>query len=80
MREVLNTAASANRYDKISVKFWRAILNNNGSRASPKDTGVNYGQIYRSRQYTQTEHDAAYVNLDDMDDHGYLPGEAGYSA
>ena len=78
MREVLNTAASSNKYDKISVKFWRAILNNNGSRASPKDTGILPGQVYRSRQYTPDDYKSIEVNLDELDSHGRLPGEAGY--
>ena len=64
MREVLTEAAQSNSRERVSVKFWRAILQGKG-RDSPKDSGVGYGQVLRQRDYSQDYWKSIEVNLDE---------------
>ena len=60
MREVLNTAALSDTRGKVTVQYWRAILNGNGkSRGKPPDGGA-----YLHRQYSDADFRAMEVDLD----------------
>lgn len=77
MRETLERACQSNSRERVTVNFWRAILQGKG-RDSQKDTGVNYGQVLRQREYSNDQFSAMEVDPDALDDHGRLPGEPGY--
>lgn len=63
MREVLTEAAQSNTRDRISVKYWRAILQGKG-RDSPK--GPNAGIMNRNAEYKNN--DAFWKSLEvDLD-------------
>ena len=63
MREVLTEAAQSNTRERVSVKFWRAILQGKG-RDSPK--GPNAGIMNRNAEYKNN--DAFWKSLEvDLD-------------
>ena len=60
MREVLNTAALSDTRGKVTVQYWRAILNGNGKpRGKPPDGGA-----YLHRQYSDADFRSMEVDLD----------------
>lgn len=65
MREVLTEAASSNTRERVSLKYWRAILAGKGRDSPPKNSGVNYGEVMRQRQYDDDYWKSIEVNLED---------------
>ena len=57
-----------------AVRTWEGNEYTSGRSSPPDDTGVRYGQVYRSRKVDND----CYTSLDDADEHGRLPGEPGY--
>ena len=65
MREVLTEAAQSNSRERVSVKFWRAILNGKGRDSPKKDSGFGYGEVLRQREYSPDYWKSIEVNLDE---------------
>lgn len=65
MREVLTTACQSNTRDKVTVNYWRAILNGKGRDSPKKDSGVGYGEVLRQREYSPDYWKSIEVNLED---------------
>lgn len=64
MREALKKAALSNSRNKVSVAFYRAVLNNTGSKAKDKPPD---GGAYMHRKYNDNDFKAMEVDLDAED-------------